>query len=160
MIRRVAAQAIPTIFGIVALNFLLLNLMPGDAADAIAGMSGSATAETMEALRRTLGLDQSLITRFTTYVANVTTFNLGTSSNYGAPVINVIMERLPNTLLLMLSAFFVAVTSGILFGWIMAGFSNRWPHPPLPAAAFLPYPPPPFPIPPMALLLFSTPPPP
>jgi peptide/nickel transport system permease protein len=58
MIRRVAIQAIPTIFGIVALNFLLLNLMPGDAADAIAGMSGSATVETMEVLRKTLGLDR------------------------------------------------------------------------------------------------------
>src|SRR5258708_16886944 len=102
MLRRVRFQPIPTVFGIIALNFLLLNLMPGDAADAIAGASGSATAETMEMLRRTLGLDQSLVTRFIAYVSNIAALNLGTSSNYSSPVIKVIIDRLPHTLLLML----------------------------------------------------------
>ena len=155
MIRRVAVQAIPTIFGIIALNFLLLNLMPGDAADAIAGMSGSATAETMEALRRTLGLDQSLMTRFMTYVANVASLNLGTSSNYGAPVIDVIMERLPSTLALMLSAFFVAIILGIGLGWIMAVFANKWPDRLLTAIVLLLYSAPGFWIGLMAIVLFS-----
>lgn len=155
MMRRVAVQAIPTILGIVALNFLLLNLMPGDAADAIAGMSGSATAETMEMLRRTLGLDQSLLTRFITYVSNVAALNLGTSSNYSAPVIKVIMERLPNTLLLMLSAFFIAVALGIVLGWIMAIFANRWPDRLLTAIVLLLYSAPGFWIGLMAIVLFS-----
>jgi peptide/nickel transport system permease protein len=155
MIRRVAIQAIPSILGIVALNFLLLNLMPGDAADAMAGMSGSATAETMEALRRTFGLDQSLITRLFTYIANITVLNLGTSSNYGAPVINVIMERLPNTLLLMLSAFFIAVTFGIVLGWIMAVFANSWPDRLLTVMVLLLYSAPGFWIGLMAIVLFS-----
>jgi Binding-prot-dependent transport system membrane comp, N-term len=79
MIRRVAVQAIPTILGIIALNFLFLNLMPGDAADAIAGMSGSATAETMNALRKSLGLDQSLLTQLIAYLCDIATLNLGTS---------------------------------------------------------------------------------
>ncbi len=155
MFRRVAIQAIPTILGIIALNFLLLNLMPGDAADAIAGMSGSATAETMETLRRTLGLDQSLATRFMTYVANIAVLNLGTSSNYSVRVINVIMERLPNTLLLMLSAFFVAVTLGILLGWIMAVFANKWPDRLLTAIILLLYSAPGFWVGLMAIVLFS-----
>jgi peptide/nickel transport system permease protein len=155
MIRRVAVQAIPTIFGIVALNFLLLNLMPGDAADAIAGMSGSATVETMEALRKSFGLDQSLITRFITYATGVVSFNFGTSSHYGAPVIDVIMGRLPNTLLLMLSAFFVAVTLGIVLGWIMAIFANRWPDRLLTAIVLLLYSAPGFWIGLMAIVLFS-----
>jgi peptide/nickel transport system permease protein len=155
MFRRVAIQAIPTVLGIIALNFLLLNLMPGDAADAIAGMSGSATVETMETLRRTLGLDQSLATRFMTYVANIAVLNLGTSSNYGVPVINVIMERLPNTLLLMLSAFFIAVTLGILLGWIMAVFANKWPDRLLTAIVLLLYSAPGFWVGLMAIVLFS-----
>ncbi len=155
MFRRVAIQAVPTVLGIIALNFLLLNLMPGDAADAIAGMSGSATLETMEALRKTLGLDQSLLTRFLNYVANVASLNLGKSSNYGAPVISVIMERLPNTLLLMLSAFFIAVTLGILLGWIMAVFANRWPDRLLTAIVLLLYSAPGFWIGLMAIVLFS-----
>src|SRR5260370_40771502 len=94
MVRRVAIQAIPTVFGIIALNFLLLNLMPGDAADAIAGASGSATAETMEMLRRTLGLDQSLLTPFIAYVSNIAALSLATSISYRAPVIKAIMARL------------------------------------------------------------------
>jgi peptide/nickel transport system permease protein len=155
MIRRVAIQAIPTIFGIIALNFLLLNLMPGDAADAIAGMSGSATAETMDMLRRTLGLDQSLLTRFITYASNVAALNLGTSSNYGAPVIGVIMARLPNTLLLMLSAFFIALTVGILLGWIMAVFANKWPDRLLTAIVLFLYSTPGFWVGLMAVVLFS-----
>jgi peptide/nickel transport system permease protein len=118
-------------------------------------MSGSATAETMEMLRRTLGLDQSLVTRFITYVSNVAALNLGTSSNYSAPVIKVIMERLPNTLLLMLSAFFIAVALGIVLGWIMAIFANRWPDRLLTAIVLLLYSAPGFWIGLMAIVLFS-----
>jgi peptide/nickel transport system permease protein len=155
MIRRVAVQAIPTILGIIALNFLFLNLMPGDAADAIAGMSGSATAETMNALRKSLGLDQSLLTQLITYICNVATLNLGTSSNYGAPVIAVIMERLPNTLLLMLTAFVLSLGAGVLIGWIMAVFANRWPDRLLTTIVLLLYSAPGFWLGMMAVVLFS-----
>jgi len=155
IVRRVGVQAVPTVFGIIALNFLLLKLMPGDAADAIAGMSGSATVETMEALRRSLGLDQSTITQLIAYVTNVATFNLGVSSNYGAPVISVIMERLPNTLLLMLSAFSLALLFGIVIGWAMAVFANRWPDRLLTTGVLLLYSAPGFWVGLMAIVLFS-----
>lgn len=155
IVRRVAVQAIPTIAGIIALNFLLLNLMPGDAADAIAGMSGSATAETMDALRKSLGLDKSLLTQLISYVSNVATFNLGISSNYNAPVVNVILERLPNTLLLMLTAFMLALTTGIIIGWIMAVCANRWPDRLLTTIVLLLYSAPGFWIGLMAIVLFS-----
>ena len=48
------AQAVPTVLVIVALNFLLLQLAPGDAADVLAGEAGSATPEFMAQLRKTL----------------------------------------------------------------------------------------------------------
>ncbi len=155
VMRRVAVQAIPTIFGIIALNFLLLNLMPGDAADAIAGMSGSATVETMDALRKSLGLDQSIFTQLIAYISNVATFNLGVSSNYGVPVMSVIMERLPNTLVLMLSAFTLALTFGIILGWTMAVFANRWPDRLLTTLVLLLYSAPGFWVGLMAIVLFS-----
>ena len=50
-LRRTALHAGPTVLGIIVLDFLLLQLMPGDAADVIASESGVATAETMAALR-------------------------------------------------------------------------------------------------------------
>ncbi len=55
--RRTLLQAIPTVLGIVILNFFLLQLAPGDAADVLAGEAGSATEESMAALRARFGLD-------------------------------------------------------------------------------------------------------
>ena len=51
-VRRTALQAMPTIFVIVTLGFFLLHLAPGDAADYIAAESGSATAESLAAIRK------------------------------------------------------------------------------------------------------------
>ena len=53
-------QAVPTVLVIVAMNFLLLQLAPGDAADVLAGEAGSATPEFMAQLRLKFGLDQPL----------------------------------------------------------------------------------------------------
>jgi peptide/nickel transport system permease protein len=60
-LRRTALHAAPTMLAIVVLNFLLLRLAPGDAADVIAGESGFATPETMALLRRSLGLDLPIL---------------------------------------------------------------------------------------------------
>lgn len=49
--RRVALSAIPTVLGIIILNFFLLQLAPGDAADVLAAEAGSATVETMAEMR-------------------------------------------------------------------------------------------------------------
>ena len=51
-------QAVPTVLVIVCLNFALLQLAPGDAADVLAGEAGSATPEYMAQLRQKFGLDQ------------------------------------------------------------------------------------------------------
>ena len=61
MLRRNALAAIPTVLAIVVLNFFLLQLVPGDAADVLAGESGSATEETMRQLRTRFGLDLPLV---------------------------------------------------------------------------------------------------
>lgn len=125
-IRRTALQALPTMFGIVLIAFILLHLMPGDAVDAISGMSGSSSQETMEEMRAAYGLNDSLPVQFIRYVTGVFTLNLGMSINYSAPVLDVIMERLPATLTLMFSAFVLALSSGIVIGWAMAVFAGRW----------------------------------
>lgn len=124
---RTAVQVLPVTLGIVVLNFLLLQLVPGDAADVIAGESGSATAETMAALRKQFGLDQPVLIQLVNYLDHLAHFSLGFSPRYNTPVGELIMSRLPFTLLLMLSAFVLAVVVGIAFGAVMAAFARRWP---------------------------------
>src|SRR5260370_7561449 len=68
--------ALPVIFGIIVLNFLLIHLAPGDAASVLAGESGAATPEYMAELRHKFGLDQSLGMQFLTYISNMAHFSL------------------------------------------------------------------------------------
>lgn len=124
---KTALQALPTMFGIVVLNFLLLKMLPGDVADTIAMESGSASAESMAALRDRLGLNLSLFDQIISYLGNLAQFNLGNSARLGVPVTELILGRLPDTLLLVLTALGFAVVLGIVLGWIMSAFAGRWP---------------------------------
>src|SRR5580700_6605536 len=126
-LRRTAIQALPTMLGIIVLCFLLLHLAPGDAADVLAAESGSAAQETMSAMRARFGLDQPLLTQLVTYLVHLAHFDLGRSARFGLPVSTLILERLPNTLLLMVSGLGTALVLGILAGWVMAIFVGRWP---------------------------------
>jgi peptide/nickel transport system permease protein len=124
--RQSLLHAIPMAFGIVVLDFLLLKLLPGDAADVIAGESGSATAQTLAALRSRFGLDQPILTQLLNYLDNLAHLNLGFSAHYDSDVFSLIVARMPATLLLMLSAFMLALVFGIAVGWIMAAFAGSW----------------------------------
>lgn len=154
-LRRTAIQAVPTMLGIIVLCFLMLHLVPGDAADVLAGENGSATAETMIAMRQRLGLDQPMLTQLVNYVDHLAHFDLGYSARFAMPVSRLIAERLPNTLLLMLSALGVALVVGILAGWIMAICAGRWPDRMLQMVVLLLYSTPGFWIGLMAIVLFS-----
>jgi peptide/nickel transport system permease protein len=120
------ALAIPTLLTIVLLNFALLHLAPGDAADVLAGEAGSATPEYMAQLRQKFGLDQPVHVQLLVYLRQVVTFDLGYSFRHGASVSHLILTRLGPTLLLMLSVFVLAVTFGVVLGAIAARNLNRW----------------------------------
>ncbi len=126
-LRRTLIQAVPTVIGIVILNFLLLQLVPGDAADVIAGESGSATVESMAALRKQFGLDQPVLVQLLSYLNHLAHFSLGYSPRYNMPVGELIMARLPYTLMLMACAFTLSLVVGIACGALMAAFARRWP---------------------------------
>ena len=117
-------QSIPAIFGIIIINFFVLHLAPGDAADVLAGEAGAATEAYMEQLRETLGLDQPLYIQLYEYVANILQLNLGYSFRHNMPVFDLIVDRLPATLWLMLSAISLAIGLGILLGVTSARFVN------------------------------------
>ena len=155
VIGRTTARSIPTMLGIIVISFVLLHLMPGDAVDAIVGMSGSASKETVAQLRETYGLDQSFPMQFWNYLSRVFRLNLGMSINYSAPVLDVILERLPATLTLMLTAFVLALVGGIVIGWAMAVFAGRWPDRLLTSGSLLLYSAPNFWVGLMIIVLFS-----
>ena len=127
VLRRTLVQAVPTVLGIVVLNFLLLQLAPGDAADIMAGESGAATVEGMAMLRRQFELDLPILQQLLSYLGNLAQFSLGFSPRYGMPVGELISQRLPSTLLLMGFALVIALGLGIALGTAMAMTAGRWP---------------------------------
>ncbi|ESX84333.1 ABC transporter permease [Mesorhizobium sp. LSHC412B00] len=153
--RRTAIQAVPTVLGIVILNFFLLQLAPGDAADVMAGEAGSATVETMAALRQRFGLDNPLLVQLFNYLYNLAHFSLGFSPRYGMPVADLIGQRLPGTLLLMAVALSIAIALGLVLGSLMALFSGRLPDRLLSVVSLLFYSIPGFWIGLMLIVLFS-----
>ena len=100
--------------------FLLLEAAPGDAVDAYLAGTGGADAERIAELRAEWGLDQGPLQRLLAYVAALLRLDLGWSTAFERPVLDVMLERLPNTLLLMgLStalAFGVGSALGIVAG--------------------------------------------
>lgn len=127
LLARRSVHALPTIVGIVILNFMLLQLAPGDAADAIAAESGSATEESMDALRKHFGLDLPVLIQLKNYLVELSQFSLGTSPRFNMPVGDLIADRLPGTLTLMLVALALAIVMGIAFGSIMSAFAGKLP---------------------------------
>ncbi|NLC35894.1 MAG: ABC transporter permease [Alcaligenaceae bacterium] len=120
-------HSLPTVAGILILNFLLLQQVPGDAVDIMAGEAGGATVESMAAMRQAYGMDGSLFERLHAYLANLLQGNLGVSPRFNAPVTTLILERLPNSLFLVMSGLLLAVVSGIAIGTVMAAFAGRLP---------------------------------
>ncbi len=125
VVRRLA-QAVPIVLGIVVLNFLMLQLAPGDAAEVLAGEAGAATPEYMAQLRQSFGLDQPVWLQLAIYVKNILTLDLGFSFRHNMPVLDLILNRLGPTLLLMGTTLVFSVGVGILLGLIAATGVNSW----------------------------------
>lgn len=119
-ISRRIASGVVMICAVIILNFLLLSAAPGDIADVLAVQAGGATAEQTAQIREHLGLDKSVLSRLATYVEQVAQGHLGKSLFYNDSVTTLIAQRLPNTLILVLPAMFIAVVLGTLLGVISA----------------------------------------
>lgn len=148
-------QAVPTVIGIVIINFLLLQLMPGDAVDVLAAEAGAATQETMQNLRAHFGLDVSVAQQLWNYLNNLLHFNLGVSPRHNMPVTTLIGMRFSSTLLLMATALFAAFIAGVIAGAIMAFWAGRWPDRILSVLVLILYSTPSFWLGLMAIVLFS-----
>jgi peptide/nickel transport system permease protein len=119
LLRRRLFGAIPVLLLVVIGTFLLLEAAGGDAVDAYIVSTGG-DAGLIEALRARWGLDQSAMTRLANYLWALAHLDLGWSVTFSRPILDVIRERLPNTLLLMGSATALSFGLGSALG-IVAG---------------------------------------
>jgi peptide/nickel transport system permease protein len=106
-LRKRLVQTIPVLFGIVLTVFLVVRLIPGDPARIMLGTRAS--EEKLAELRAELGLDQPIWQQFVTFVGNVTQGDLGQSLFYRRPVLDVILERLPVTVTLVVLSVILSV---------------------------------------------------
>ena len=119
LIRRRLLASIPVLLIVVVGTFILLELAPGDAVDAYLASTGGDSA-LIEQLRQSWGLDGSMPARLGAYLLALARLDLGWSVAFSRPVREVVLERLPNTLLLMGSATALSFCAGSLLG-IAAG---------------------------------------
>ncbi len=116
--------AIPTLFGVVVVVFLLLYVAPGDPVQEMVGER--ADPETIARLRKELRLDEPLISQFTHYTGGVLRGDFGNSYITQRPIIRDIRERFPKTLLLAGSAMLLASVLGITLGVLSARNPGGW----------------------------------
>jgi ABC-type dipeptide/oligopeptide/nickel transport system permease component len=110
--------AIPTLFGVLVVVFLLLYIAPGDPVMEMVGER--ADAETIARLRAELRLDDPVPVQFAHYAGGVITGDLGTSYITGRPITRDILERFPKTLQLATAAMLLAASLGITIGVLSA----------------------------------------
>ncbi|KAA3511477.1 ABC transporter permease [Agrobacterium rosae] len=120
ILRRRLFSAIPVLIIVLLLTFLLLENASGDAVDAYLVSIGGGDAALRETLRGQYGLDQSMLARLWLYLSSIARLDLGWSVAFDRPVLSLIVERLPNTLLLMGSATVLSFALGSALG-IIAG---------------------------------------
>ena len=106
------------VLAVVVLNFVLVHAAPGDPVETIAGASGGMSPELMAQLRTQFGLDKPLVVQLGIYLGKILRGDFGYSYFFNLPVVSLIADRIPATLLLVLSsvllAFVVGTTLGVL----------------------------------------------
>jgi peptide/nickel transport system permease protein len=116
--------ALVLLLAVIVLNFTLIHIAPGDAVTALVGDMGGATPELIARIRADYGLDQSFPVQLLRYISRMARGDLGLSLTYNLPVIKLILDHLPATLLLVLTAFVLAVFFGTILGIIAAQRPN------------------------------------
>ena len=112
--------ALPVLFGITVVVFLLVRLIPGDVIDAMLGTEAALRPEVREQLRKTLGLDRPLHVQYVTWLADIVRGDLGRSLRTGQPIVENLSGKLPITLELALLSIVMSLIIAIPLGVISA----------------------------------------
>lgn len=113
-------NAVPLLFGVVVINFLLISLSPGDPVTALIG-EFPAPPDYVERVRSEYGLDRPVHERLVLYLGNVLQGDLGYSFANRQPVLDLVLERLGRTLVLMFTTVVFATAIGVILGVLAAG---------------------------------------
>lgn len=117
--------AVPVVFGVLLLTFLLVHLVPGDPVEVMLGESASAADRV--ALRAELGMDRPLPRQFADYLGRLAQGDFGRSIHSHAEISGLLAERLPATAVLALLSLSLALAAGVPLGIVAALCHNRWP---------------------------------
>ena len=109
-------QSIFLVFAVIVFNFVIMQLAPGDPAAYLMGTDPGTDPEYLDSLREKYGLDKPVHIQLLTYISNVIQGDLGTSFRSGGSTTEVILGRLPATLLLTMSAYVLSVLIGTALG--------------------------------------------
>src|ERR1700730_8799855 len=111
-------QAIPVVFFSTFLVFMVIHLIPGDAAAVLAGPN--ATAESLAALRKDMGLDQPLLIQYFVWVGHLLQGDLGRSTLSGQPILKLLQARAPATIELTVAAMVISMAIALPLGILSA----------------------------------------
>ncbi|WP_447920643.1 ABC transporter permease [Achromobacter aegrifaciens] len=154
LMRRVV-QGLLVLALIAVINFLLIRAAPGDPATVMAGEAGATDELFMAQLRERFGLDKPLPQQLANYLGHAVRLDLGDSYRQQRPVMSLIAERLPATLLLTMTAFVISLTAGVALGAWTSARAGTWVDSLVSTLSMLFYATPLFWLALMAVLLFS-----
>jgi len=116
-------QIVVILFVVLTILFILFRMAPGDPVDRM--VDPSMTKKDQLYLKAQLGLDKPVWIQYLAYLRNFVTGNFGYSFHYGKPVIDIIADRLPNTILLFTTAVLLSALVGVAWGKIAAWRQGR-----------------------------------
>lgn len=123
LLRRLA-QLIPVWIGVSLIIFILIHAAPGDPIMVLLG--DRATPEQIAQLRTAYGLDKPLTEQYVIFIGRLLKGDLGTSIHHRIPVAQLIADRLPRTLVLIVTSAVIAFIVGIITGTLSALYRGTW----------------------------------
>ncbi len=154
LLRRLLQGAVVLVF-VAVLGFALLHAAPGDLVDVLAGEANVADAAYLAELRAKFGLDRPWPVQLAAYLGQLAQGDLGHSFRFNRSVASLILDRVPATLLLMVSAIVLSIALAIVLGTAAARHVNGWIDRTISVLALVAYATPVFWIGLMAIVLFS-----
>lgn len=120
VLARRLTNVIPTLFAVVALVFVLFSVLPGSFISGMSEEGRTIDPAVMERMRKEMGLDDPLPTRFAKYIVHTVKGDLGTSFRTREPVTQLIAARVWPSLKLVFAAMVFAIGVGVTLGFVAA----------------------------------------